>query len=89
VYRVTATPAREMTTAEIKQTVDDFASAARNAIEAGMDAIEIHGAHGYLTHQFLYDSVNQRSDEYGGSLETRMRFLTEILTAVPNATGGE
>ena len=89
VYRVTATPAREMTTAEIKQTVDDFASAARNAIEAGMDVIEIHGAHGYLIHQFLYESVNQRSDEYGGSLENRMRFLKEILTAVTNAIGSD
>ena len=86
---VTATPAREMTTAEIKQTVDDFASAARNAIEAGMDVIEIHGAHGYLIHQFLYESVNQRSDEYGGSLENRMRFLKEILTAVTSAIGSD
>ena len=89
VYRVTATPAREMTTAEIKETVDDFAKAARNAMQAGMGFVEIHAAHGYLIHQFLYDSVNQRSDEYGGSLENRMRFLKEILTAVTNAIGSE
>lgn len=89
VYRATATPARAMTTAEIKNTVDDFANAARNAIDAGMDFVEIHAAHGYLIHQFLYDSVNQRSDEYGGSLSNRMRFLQEILTAVTQAIGRE
>lgn len=87
--RTTATPTRAMTTHEIKQTIDDFAQASRNAVEAGMDFVEIHSAHGYLIHQFLYDSVNQRTDEYGGTLENRMRFLKEILTAVTNAIGNE
>lgn len=89
VYREQTTPTREMTTFEIKQTIDDFAQASRNAIEAGMDFVELHSAHGYLIHQFLYPSVNQRSDEYGGTLENRMRFLQEILTAVTNAIGNE
>lgn len=89
VSRHQATPPREATRAEIKDIVDDFAQSARNAVQAGMDFVEIHGAHGYLIHQFLYDSVNQRSDEYGGSLENRMRFLKEILTAVTNAVGCE
>lgn len=89
VYREQATPTRAMTTHEIKQTIDDFAQASRNAVQAGMDFIEIHGAHGYLIHQFLYPSVNQRTDEYGGSLENRMRFLQEILTAVTDAIGRE
>lgn len=87
--RVTATPTRQASTLEIKQVVDDFAQASRNAIAAGMDFVEIHGAHGYLIHQFLYDSVNQRSDEYGGTLERRMQFLKEILTAVTSAIGSE
>lgn len=89
VYRVTTTEPREMTTTEIKQTVDDFANAARNAKQAGFDFVEIHGAHGYLIHQFLYTSVNQRTDEYGGSLENRMRFLKEILEAVTAAVGSD
>lgn len=55
---------------------------ARNAIKAGMDFIEIHGAHGYLIHQILVWERQPTQDEYGGSLENRMRFLKEILTAV-------
>lgn len=89
VYREQTTPTREMTNFEIKQTIDDFAQAARNAVQAGMDFVELHAAHGYLIHQFLYPSVNQRSDEYGGTLQNRMRFLQEILTAVTNAIGNE
>lgn len=89
VTRRQTTPARAATRAEIQDTVSEFAQAARNAMTAGMDFVEIHAAHGYLIHQFLYDSVNQRSDEYGGSLENRMRFLKEILTAVTNAIGSE
>lgn len=89
VYREQTTPTREMTNFEIKQTIDDFAQAARNAVQAGMDFVELHAAHGYLIHQFLYPSVNQRSDEYGGTLQNRMRFLQEILTAVTHAIGNE
>jgi N-ethylmaleimide reductase len=73
---------RELTVGEIKQTVEDFAKAAKNAIEAGFDGVEIHGANGYLIQQFLSTNVNQRIDEYGGSFENRSRFLFEILEAV-------
>lgn len=89
VTRRQTTPAREATQAEIKEVISDFAQAARNAMQAGMDFVEIHAAHGYLVHQFLYESINQRTDEYGGSLENRMRLLQEILTATTDAIGSE
>ncbi|GMN72497.1 hypothetical protein TIFTF001_055252, partial [Ficus carica] len=63
------TPPRRLRTDEIPQIVDDFRLAARIAIEAGFDGVEIHGAHGYLIDQFLKDQVNDRTDKYGGSLE--------------------
>ena len=88
-YREATTPTRAMSQFEIHQVVDDFANAARNAIKAGMDFVELHAAHGYLIHQFLSSSVNSRTDEYGGSMENRMRFLKEILTAVVAAVGNE
>ena len=88
-YRDATTPTRAMSQFEIHQVVDDFANAARNAIKAGMDFVELHAAHGYLIHQFLSSSVNSRTDEYGGSMENRMRFLKEILTAVVAAVGNE
>ena len=78
---------REMTREEIKQTVADFANAARNAIAAGFDGVEIHGANGYLIQQFLSTNVNQRHDEYGGSIENRSRFLFEVVDAVIEAIG--
>lgn len=87
VTRRQTTPAREATRFEIKQIIDDYANAARLAIQAGMDFVEIHGAHGYLIHQFLYDSVNQRIDEYGGDMAQRLTFLKEVITAVVNAVG--
>lgn len=89
VTRRQTTPARAASRAEIKDVISDFAQAARNAMAAGMDFVEFHAAHGYLIHQFLYDSINQRSDEYGGNLENRMRFLKEILTATTQAIGNE
>ena len=89
IYREATTPTRAMSQFEIHQVVDDFANAARNAIKAGMDFVELHAAHGYLIHQFLSSSVNSRTDEYGGSMENRMRFLKEILTAVVAAVGSE
>lgn len=89
IYREATTPTRAMSQFEIHQVVDDFANAARNAIKAGMDFVELHAAHGYLIHQFLSSSVNSRTDEYGGSMENRMRFLKEILTAVVAAVGNE
>ncbi|KAL4883797.1 hypothetical protein BJY04DRAFT_24639 [Aspergillus karnatakaensis] len=80
---------RAMTVTEIKQAVEDFAIAARNAIRAGFDGVEVHGANGYLTDQFLQDVSNTRDDEYGGSVENRSRFLYEVLNAVVDAVGAE
>lgn len=73
---------RELTKAEIKEIVQNFKDAAVRADKAGFDIIEIHGAHGYLIHQFLSPLSNLRKDEYGGSIENRTRFLKEILQAV-------
>lgn len=78
---------RALTTEEVRQTVQDFAAAAKNAIEAGFDGVELHSASGYLVHQFLMKPVNQRTDEYGGSVENRTRFLFEILDAMSAAIG--
>ncbi|KAJ6379511.1 hypothetical protein OIU76_016200 [Salix suchowensis] len=78
------TPPRRLRTDEIPQIVDDFRIAARNAIEAGFDGVEIHGAHGYLIDQFMKDQVNDRTDQYGGSLENRCRFSLEIVEAIVN-----
>lgn len=77
----------ELTKEEIASIVQDFRQAAANAIAAGFDGVEVHGANGYLIDQFLRDSANQRTDEYGGSIENRARFLTEILQAVTDAIG--
>ncbi|MFF3516499.1 alkene reductase [Streptomyces sp. NPDC002573] len=78
---------RELSEAEIRQTIDDFATAARNAIEAGFDGVEIHGANGYLIHQFLAPYTNLRTDGWGGDTEGRIRFAAEIVTAVAEAIG--
>lgn len=59
-----------------------FAAAAKRAVEAGFELIEVHAAHGYLLHQFLSPIANQRTDEYGGSLENRMRMTLEVLQAI-------
>ncbi|KAJ8436435.1 hypothetical protein Cgig2_013476 [Carnegiea gigantea] len=67
--------------------VNDLRLAARNAIEAGFDGVEIHGAHGYLIDQFMKDNVNDRTDKYGGSLENRCKFALEIVEAVVNEIG--
>ncbi|XP_047064277.1 12-oxophytodienoate reductase 1-like [Lolium rigidum] len=74
---------------EIPAIIDDFRRAARNAIEAGFDGVEIHGAHGYLLEQFMKDSCNDRTDEYGGSLENRCRFAVEVIDAVVREVGAE
>jgi len=71
-----------LTSQEIAKIIADFQSAAQRADRAGIDLIELHGAHGYLIHQFLSPVSNQRGDEYGGSLHNRMRFLAEIYSAV-------
>lgn len=67
---------------EIQEVVNDFKKAAKRAVDAGFEVIEIHAAHGYLIHQFLSPLCNTRSDEYGGSIENRMRFLCEVIQAV-------
>lgn len=81
VIRVDATPPRPATIEEIKQVVADFAHATECAIEAGFDGVEIHGAHGYLLHQFWAEHTNKRDDEYGGSLENRARLTLEVINA--------
>lgn len=78
---------REMTKAEIRQVVAEFGDAAARAEEAGYDAIQIHGAHGFLLSQFLSPYFNRRTDEYGGSVENRSRILVEVVESVRNATG--
>ncbi|RKR15368.1 N-ethylmaleimide reductase [Maribacter vaceletii] len=78
---------REMTIADIAQAQDEFVQAARNAIEAGFDGVEIHAANGYLAEQFINTGANQRSDNYGGSTENRTRFVLEITTKIAKAIG--
>jgi 2,4-dienoyl-CoA reductase-like NADH-dependent reductase (Old Yellow Enzyme family) len=78
---------RPMTTDDLKLTTDDFARSARLALDAGFDAIELHLGHGYLLSQFLSPKTNRRKDEYGGSLENRMRFPLEVIDAVRKEVG--
>lgn len=73
----------------IAQVIADFAQAARNAIAAGFDGVEIHGANGYLPNQFLAEATNHRTDAYGGSPENRARFVVELVEAVVAAVGAE
>ncbi len=80
---------REFTTEEVKATIQEFVQAAKNAIEAGFDGVELHGANGYLIEQFLRPTSNQRTDEYGGSVENRARFALETAEAVAAAIGAE
>lgn len=77
-FEDTVTP-QEMTVADIRQTIRDFKKGAANALEAGFDGVELHGANGYLLHQFFVGAANQRSDAYGGSIENRARILFELL----------
>ncbi|OHV08842.1 NADH:flavin oxidoreductase [Kushneria phosphatilytica] len=78
---------RAMSEWDIQEVVASFARAARDAKEVGFDALELHGAHGYLIDQFLWPESNQRSDSYGGSLENRLRFPLMIVRAVREAVG--
>ena len=80
---------RALTLAEIRQTVADFRLAARRAIEAGADGVEIHGANAYLIQQFFAPSANVRDDEYGGSIENRARFAIEVATAIAEEIGAD
>ncbi|MET0474897.1 MAG: alkene reductase [Mycobacterium sp.] len=78
---------RALTVIEIATIVDQFRVAARRAIDAGMDGVEIHGANGYLLHEFSSDVVNQRTDEYGGTPENRARLTAEVIEAVVDEIG--
>jgi len=78
---------RALTVPEIHELVSLYAQAARNAVAAGFDGVEIHSANGYLVNQFISARSNKRDDEYGGSLQNRLRFLREIVHAVAEAVG--
>ena len=80
---------RALTTDDVRQTVQDFRHAARRAIEAGADGVEIHGANAYLIQQFFAPSANTRTDEYGGSIQNRARFAIEVATAVAEEIGAD
>jgi N-ethylmaleimide reductase len=80
---------RAMTLAEVERTLDEHVVAAKNAIRAGFDGVELHGANGYLTEQFLNPHTNLRGDRYGGSVEARLRFAIEALSAMASAIGKE
>ena len=78
-----------MTEADIARAIDEFATAAANAVRAGLDGVEIHGANGYLVDQFLNTASNQRTDRWGGSIENRARFAVEVARAVAARIGEE
>lgn len=80
---------RALTTAEVRQTVQDFRHAARRAMDAGADGVEIHGANAYLIQQFFAPSANVRTDEYGGTIENRARFALEIAAAIADEIGAD
>jgi 2,4-dienoyl-CoA reductase-like NADH-dependent reductase (Old Yellow Enzyme family)/thioredoxin reductase len=86
IYRM---PPREMTHEDIREIVAAFGTAARRAREAGFDGVEVHGAHGYLLTQFLSSLSNQRTDEYGGELRKRGRFVCEVLNEVRRQVGSD
>lgn len=76
-----------MSTTDINNTINEYVTAARNALEAGFDGIEVHSANGYLLEQFLNPAVNIRTDQYGGSIENRSRFVVELVQALAEAVG--
>ncbi len=80
---------RALETKEIPGIVRQYSKAAKNALAAGFDGVEIHGANGYLLDQFLRDGSNKRTDQYGGSLENRTRFLLEVTEAVTSVCGAD
>ncbi|TSB01955.1 alkene reductase [Sphingorhabdus contaminans] len=81
--------ARALETSEIPRIVEDYVTAAKNAIAAGFDGVQIHAANGYLIDQFLRDNSNFRTDQYGGSIENRIRLLCEVTEAVVSAVGAD
>ncbi|WP_028025123.1 alkene reductase [Enterovibrio calviensis] len=80
---------REMSKDDIKHVIGEYRQAALNAIEAGFDGIELHAANGYLVNQFIDSEANNRTDEYGGSIENRLRFLKEVIEAMTDAIGAD
>lgn len=80
---------RALTTKEVEELVNMYAQAARNAMNAGFDGVELHCANGYLVNQFISEHTNKRDDQYGGSLANRLRFLKEVVAAVSNEVGAE
>lgn len=80
---------KEMTVHEIEQTINEFVTASQNAIKAGFDGVELHGANGYLIEQFLNSETNIRKDGYGGTIENRAKFLLQLVEKVGNAIGFE
>lgn len=80
---------RTLSTEEVQELVKLYVRAARNAIEAGFDGVEIHSANGYLVNQFISEHTNHRTDQYGGSLRNRLRFLEEIVAAISEEVGAE
>ena len=78
-----------LTTKGVKKVIDDHVQAAKNAVAAGFDGVELHGANGYLIEQFLNPAVNTRTDEYGGTIENRARIAVDIVKAIARATGPE
>jgi len=80
---------RALATDELAGVVGDYVTASRNAVEAGLDGVEIHAANGYLLHQFLDPTINLREDAYGGSPENRARLVIEVVSAVADAIGAE
>ncbi|MER6239847.1 alkene reductase [Streptomyces clavifer] len=87
--RQAAVTPREMNAEDIRTTVRDFAATARRALDAGFAGVEVHSANGYLLHQFLAPNTNRRRDAYGGSVENRIRFTTEVVDAVVDAIGAD
>lgn len=84
---VQASASRALSVAEIGEVVAQYRAAARNAMDAGFDGVELHGANGYLVNQFIDSNANSRTDEYGGSLENRLRFLGEVALALIDGCG--
>ena len=82
-----ATRMRAMAKREVKALIQDFIEAAERCKKAGVDAVELHGAHGYIIQQFLSPNTNKRTDEYGGCFDNRMRFITKIIQGIRNSCG--
>lgn len=80
---------RAMTITDIRRVIGDYVAASRNAIRAGFDGVQVHGANGYLIDQYLRDGSNRRDDNYGGSIANRVRLMSEVVTAVASEVGLE